>query len=224
MPGRQAIDDTVSSLMSSQLLSSSTRSARNGAISAMSARNASSPLRDLVDASLRDDEPALPVLAAVDQHEDPAAIEPADRLSRRRRAARQPHPEDVDRGTDVLDFEPGPLADRRVPPVRADRERGAGPRAVHPASGADADDLAPSHRIRSVTFGLHPQVEGRDSVALLGEEVEEVPLRHQGDEPATVGRCEKSAIGHRRPETTPRRCRISWWGRFRNSSSSRARA
>ena len=37
---------------------------------------------------------------------------------------------------------------------------------------------------RSVTLGLHLELEARIAARLLGEEIEEVPLRHQGDEAA----------------------------------------
>ena len=112
--------------MSSQSFSSATRSFTNGAIAAISSRNASMPrLLDLVESALGDEEAALPVVAAVDHDEDPALIEPAERLIGIGRRPGDPHPEHVDRRADVLDRQLGPIPDRRVPPVRAEGQLGA---------------------------------------------------------------------------------------------------
>ena len=75
IPFRNRSTATVSSLISSQLFSASTRSRSIGASLAISARNAGRPgLLDVVESVLGDDEGALPVVAAVDHDEDVAGM------------------------------------------------------------------------------------------------------------------------------------------------------
>ena len=66
-------------------------------------------------------------------------------------------------------------ADREI---SADRERAVRRRRAH---AGDPPVLLDQVR----RLGLHAQIERRIALALLGEEIEEVPLRHQRDEFAT---------------------------------------
>ena len=143
---------TVKSLTSSQLFSSETRSLKNGAIAAISSRNDSMPrLRISSNAALGDEEAALPVIAAVDHDEDPALIEPAERLlriSRRRgRAASRARPSARRRPRPGGRPDPGPSSAAR--PCRTSARRG--PRAVLPGLSRARRRPARPSRSRSVT-------------------------------------------------------------------------
>lgn len=58
---------------------------------------------DVVDSAFRDHERALPVVVAVDHHEDDAGVEIADQSFRVRALSRNPHPQDVNGRAEVLD-------------------------------------------------------------------------------------------------------------------------
>ncbi len=108
--------------------------------------------------------------------------------------ARDAHPQHVHRRADVLHREAGPLAQRRVAAVGGDHE-----------VGVDLDlraVLARAHAGDAVAFvdevgrlRLHHQMEAAIALAMRGKELEEVPLRHEGDELA-VGR-QAREIGER---------------------------
>src|SRR5262249_51246511 len=96
---------------------------------------------DLVEAAFGDDVAALPVLAAVEQHQHLAAVEEPERLTGVALPPRQPQPEHVDRGAQVLDLQAGPCADRRMPAVGADDEIRADLERAFRGGRADADGL-----------------------------------------------------------------------------------
>ena len=108
---------------------------------------------------------------------------PPEGLPRILRTARQPHPQHVHRCTEIEDIETGPLAQRGMASVggddqiRLDPDLSAGSRRQQ--SGHD-----PALDRKIAGFGLHLQLESRKSLGMLGEKVEEIPLRHQGDETA----------------------------------------
>ena len=78
-------------------------------------------------------------------------------------------------------------------PVAADHEVSADRKRPVRRLGDQADDAAVL--LDEIgRFGLHAQVECRVTLAMLGEEVEEVPLRHQRDEFAV--RRQMAEIGH----------------------------
>ena len=68
-----------------------------------------------------------------------------------------------------------------MPSVAADRQIGANLQLAVRRLGAQADDAAALlDQIRRL--GPHAQVEARIALAVRGEEIEEIPLRHQRDE------------------------------------------
>ena len=151
-----------------------------------------SGLRGL-EAALRDHERALEVVAAVEHHEHLARVEPNGQLGRIVRAARDAHPEHVHRRTEVLDLEAGPRSHGGMAPVRPDDELGAHlERSVGRAGLHSNDAVAFGQEVRDLRLQTKP--EAAVALRLLREEIEEVPLRHQSDEPAVVGRWEKSAV------------------------------
>src|SRR5947209_5916223 len=81
----------------------------------------------------------------------------------------------IDRRTDVLDLETGALAHDGMPTVAADHQRGADFEIAAGRLGAQPDDAA---ALLDQVGGLrlHMQVEARIALAVLGEEIEEVPL------------------------------------------------
>ena len=94
---------------------------------------------------------------------------------------RQAEPQHVHRRAEILDLQAGALAHGRVPAVAADREVGAHLERAVRRVGAHAGDAA-ALLDQVDRLGPHAQVEGRIALALLGQEIEEVPLRHQRDE------------------------------------------
>ena len=98
--------------MSSKLFSSPTRSFRNGSISDdVAAQGGETALPELLEFSFVHDEPALPVVAAIDHHEDPSIIDAPEQLPRIGRLARYPHPEDIHRRAEVDRLETARFAD-----------------------------------------------------------------------------------------------------------------
>src|SRR5215469_8040337 len=61
---------------------------------------------DLVEAVLRDDVGALPVIAAIQGNENPASLHAAQRLVRVVGLAREPHPQHIDRSAPIDYFKP----------------------------------------------------------------------------------------------------------------------
>ena len=135
---------------------------------------------DLIGRALRNDISALPVVAAVELDQEGARPERAAGLVHRRFRLRQPEPQHVDWRTEVLLRQAGLVAQDRTPPVGRDGQTRPNLLAIlEPQSGyAAVLDGEVDH------FGHHPQREGRIVPRLLREEVEEFPLRHQGNETA----------------------------------------
>ena len=109
--------------------------------------------------------------------------------------ARQAKPQHVHRRAVVVALKPGFLAHRRMASVAADHQVGADREHAVRRLGAHAGD-APVLLDQIGRLGLHAQVECPVALALLGQEVEEVPLRHQRDEFAV--RRQMAEIGHRK--------------------------
>src|SRR5260370_154325 len=75
---------------------------------------------DLVESPFRNDEAALPVIAAIEQHKKFAVLEKTERLFRILGLLGDPHPEDVDRRAKLTQSKTDASLNDRVPPVRAD--------------------------------------------------------------------------------------------------------
>ena len=142
---------------------------------------------DLVERALRNHEAALPVLTAVEHDEDAPGLDAAERL--RRGVAghlRQPEPEDVHRRAERLDAKAGCRAHRGVAAVGADDEIGANLQRTVGRRRPHADD-SPIGFQEADDARAHAQREARIAPRVAGEEVEEVPLRHEGDEGTAHG-------------------------------------
>src|SRR5215469_8867877 len=137
----------------------------------------------LVVAAFRNDEGALPILAAVEHYKDAAGIDPPERLSRIVRMPRQPHPQHVHRRPEIDDVEAGSFAYGRVAAVGCNDQIGSDLEFSVVGRRSHAV-YAPAFDDEFSNLGLHPELKTVIAPGLLGEEVEEVPLRHKGDEPA----------------------------------------
>jgi hypothetical protein len=135
----------------------------------------------LVGGALRHDIGALPIIAPVQLDDEGAGAERAAGLVVIAGALGQAEPEHVDRRAEIVQRQPGLPAQHRAAPVRGDGEQPR-PR-LAPVGKPHAGD--PAALLDQVDrLGVHRQREGRIELRLLAEEIEEVPLRHQGDEPA----------------------------------------
>ena len=146
-----------------------------------------------LDAAFRNDIGALPVIAAIEHDHEPARFDMAERIGAVARLARQAKPQHVHRRAVVLAHESRFFAHGRMASVAADGEVGADRELSLRRPGDQADD-APVFLDQVGRVRLHAQVEGFVALALLGQEVEEVPLRHERDEFAVGG--QMAEIGH----------------------------
>jgi hypothetical protein len=118
----------------------------------------------------------------------------------------QPQPQGIHRRTEVDNLKAGLLAHRRLAPIRA-----------HGQIGVDLQYTFRSVRLRAgdalaildqlPDLGLHLQMECRIALRLLGEEVQEVPLRHEGEEFAP--RRQVREVGNRKPRITDLRVEVA---------------
>ena len=95
--------------------------------------------------------------------------------------ARHAEPEHVHRRAVVVAHESGFLAHGRMASVAADHQVGADREPAVRRFRTQADDAA-GLLDEVCRLGLHAQIERRVAPGLLGQEIEKVPLRHQGDE------------------------------------------
>ena len=92
---------------------------------------------------------------------------------------RHAQPQDIDRSAEIHHFQTGLFAYHRAASVGSDDEGGAHfKRALGRRRGHAGDPIPIEDQI--VRFGFHPKMERGVAAALLGQKVEEVPLRHQG--------------------------------------------
>ena len=146
-----------------------------------------------LDPALRDDIGALPVVAAIQHDHQSAGFEMAKGVRAVALLARQAEPQHIHRRAIVVALKSRSLAHGRMAPVAADHEISAdGERSVRRVGDHAGDASILLDQV--CRLGLHAQVERLIALALLGEEVEEVPLRHQRDEFAV--RRQMAEIGH----------------------------
>jgi hypothetical protein len=123
----------------------------------------------------------LPIVAAVDHRHDPSRGENAGGLVVRCALARHSEPEDVHRRAEIADRQA-----RRFPHKRASAVGGDGkPGGNHPrlASGDIANSNYPLRLLHQARrLGILEQGEVRIAARFVGDEIEEVPLRHHRDE------------------------------------------
>src|SRR4029077_14902468 len=149
---------------------------------------------DLVEATLGNDEAALPVIAAVEQQEEFAVLKKAERLFRVIRLLGDAHPERFDWRAKLTQAKTGADMCRRVSPVRANHEVCAHFQSAARSLCAHTDHLLILNQ-HVDDLGLHEQLEGREPFGVAGEKIEKIPLRHERDEFAA--RRESREIGNR---------------------------
>ena len=158
------------------------------------------------EAAFADDIGALPIIAAVEHDEDDTRLNAAERLALVVGPLGQAEPQNVHRRAEILDLEARLLPHDRVATVGADDE-------VRP-------DFEPSFRLlggqpddggavlqKAVDLGEHLELERGIALGMLGEEIEEVPLRHQSDEMAMGG--EMREIGERDVVVADHACKLA---------------
>src|SRR6185437_16299377 len=111
-----------------------------------------------VIAALRDDEGALPIVAAVDHHQDAAGVEAAQRLRQVAGLLGQAHPQDIDGRAEIIALEAGLVAHRRMASIGTDDEVGADLAPAAWRAGDDADD-PPALDDEVARLALHLEME-----------------------------------------------------------------
>ncbi len=139
------------------------------------------PLRlQLFQRPFRNDIGALPIIPAVDRDHDRAGIEKAKAFFRVAVLALEPEPQHVHRRAEIIDSEACALAHHRMAAIAGDNEARAHRDVALGRGRAHAGDRAVLLDQVSA-LGLHHQMEGGEALRLLGQKIEEVPLRHQRD-------------------------------------------
>ena len=154
------------------------RGRARGAAAATSSRIASMPARLIfLGRALRDHEGALPIIAAVDHHEQPPALDIAAQAaavslgSWRRGTRTRPSARRGPRAE-------ASVADDRARPSAAIVSRA---RSSRPSRSRTPATL-PCSSMKPVDRRLHLEVKAGKRLRLLAQEIEEVPLRHHRDE------------------------------------------
>ena len=133
-------------------------------------------------AALADEVGALPVVAAVDHRHELAGGDPPDAARRVVGVPGQPEPPHVHRHAERPRRQPGGRAHRRAAAVAGHRQRR--PELVHRPVGP-VGEPRPGHPAalpqQAGDLGVAPQGERRLGLGGVGEQVEQVPLRHQRD-------------------------------------------
>jgi len=142
---------------------------------------------DLGEAVLLDDEGALEVVIPVDEDGEGAVVDVADDVGGVAGTARKAEPEDVDRDAGLVHGKLGVAAAGGVAAIAGDGKGGANLDGAVGGFRAGADDAALLIRQEADGIVLHEEMEAGELGGLCGEEVEEVPLRHDGDELAMRG-------------------------------------
>ena len=94
------------------------------------------------------------------------------------------HPKNVDRDADFLNFKTGTLVSDGVAAIRANDEIGAKSAIAFRSFGTHTSDAIALEK-KVDNFMLHVKCEGREPFGVTGEEIQEVPLRHERDKFAT---------------------------------------
>jgi len=151
-------------------------------------------LLDLREGALGNDVPDLEVVDAVDEDDEAAVVDVTECVFWVVGLASDAEPENVDRYSVVDKWKVGGFARDWVAAVASYGENCRDFDGAVGSIGADTGDG--SVRLLDQASGLptHTQCEGREARGFGGEEVEEVPLRHEGDE---FGVCRKvREVGH----------------------------
>ena len=147
-------------------------------------------LLNLGIAALGNDIGALPIVFAVQHHQDATGVDTPQGLRRIVGPPRQPHPQHVHRRAEIVDGEPGLPAHRRMAAIGADDEIGAN--GQMPLRRFDAHAGNPAALLDEADhLGSRHQPKRGVAATLLGDEIEKIPLRHQGEEAAMGGQMGK---------------------------------
>ena len=130
---------------------------------------------------LADEKGALEVVGAIDEDGEVAVVDVADDVGGVGFAAGETEPEDVDGNTGLVNGEVGGGAGGGVAAVAAYDEGGRDVDWPGGRVGVDADDTMAVVFDEAGDLVLHEEGEGGELRSLGGEEVEEVPLGHEGD-------------------------------------------
>jgi len=143
-------------------------------------------LLDCGEGVFGDDVADLEVVVAIDEDDEAAVVDVSESIFRVRGLTGDLEPEDIDRDADVLEWEVASVAGDGVAAVAADGQGGGdfdwtvGCVGTHAGGEAVLLDETGS-------LPAHAQSKGGKAACLFGEEIEEVPLRHEGDEFAVGG-------------------------------------
>ena len=135
-------------------------------------------------AALRYHQRTLPVIAAIDHHEDSARRDAAQWFRTVVRPPREAQPQHIDGSANILDNEAAGPANRRVPAVGTDNEIGDDCEGAGGSPRPKAGDAS----VLFNEFGrlaLHAKRKGWIALGVTGDEIEKIPLRHQHDELAS---------------------------------------
>ena len=141
------------------------------------------PAAKLGEPAFGDDEGALPIIAAVEHDEQVSGLDASEDNASVLRALGEAQPQRIHGRAEILDLEAGKVAHRRVAPVGADHEIGLHvERPLRHLRPHAHHVVAVFHQIGDL--GLHAQAEAWIGPRLVGEKIEKLPLRHEGDEVA----------------------------------------
>ncbi len=145
---------------------------------------------------LGDDVSALEVVSAIDEDEAGSVVEVAESVRWIAGGAAESEPEDVDGGAAVYDGKFRGGAHDRLAAIAADGQAGTNLDWAVGGVGLDAQDAAVLFD-EADYFVFEQEAKSGELGGLRGEEFEEVPLRHQGDEVGLSGKarevCERKA-------------------------------
>src|ERR1700734_2639185 len=133
------------------------------------------------DTTLADYEGTLPIIGPIDGDDHRVGLEASQHLFGIARLFRETEPEHVDGRAQVLHRETGRGPHRRCATVAADYEVGPNLERTLPRTCFDPYDSA--RRFDQARYlRRHQDLHGGKAPALIGQEIEKIPLRHQSHE------------------------------------------
>src|SRR5262249_20745076 len=136
-------------------------------------------LPDVLPCAFGDDERALPIILAVEQDEHLARYYVPEGLPPVRRTSTDSHPQNIHRRAKIDYFETRAFANDRTSAVRPDRQRGANLKGSTLGLCANARNTSVLFD-ETDYFRRHHQMKSGITAGLFLNEIEEVPLWHQG--------------------------------------------
>ena len=189
-------------LMSSQSFNSSVRPQETAPSFKVSAKCGQAILPDRVESALGNHISALPIIAAIERHQNFAFAKAAKCLIGVAGVARDAHPEHVNGRAKIDHLKPALFRERlsggRRRPTISSARTSSGPRGVFARTPATRPFflLAGLSFQRIGYFGFHSKMKLRICLRFFGDEVQKIPLRHQADEFAVRGQVREIRHGH----------------------------